>query len=321
MFEMAQWVAVAKGEKAPDGWKVKSMRGRPPQGQAEIKDYLAMKAAVKSGATIYESPEEEIVIPADETDAEIISRIDDRFTILNELTEAATVGAVRSLVVSGAGGVGKTYTVERLLDNAKEQYNIQTEIVRGVLSAVNLYMLLYRNRNENCVVVLDDADSIFYDEQALSILKAALDTSLTRKISWMAESHALKEKDVPPQFEYNGSMIFITNIDFQMHIDTGKTKLTPHLQALMTRAMYLDLKLHTDRELVVWINHMVMKNHILVQAGLTHKQEKEVLEYLNENINKLRNVSIRTALQLAAFVKAKPENNEWKKVAGVICLR
>jgi hypothetical protein len=318
---MSQLVAVMPGEKVPDGAKVKSLRGRPPKEQSELKKYIELKKAANKGATIYELPEAEDEPEVIETDAQIIDRIQDRFTILNELTEAATVGAVRSLIVSGAGGVGKTYTVERILEAAKENYGLKTEVVRGVLSPVHLYKLLYRNREENAVVVLDDADAIFFDEQALSILKAALDTSLIRKLSWMSDSHSLKEDDVPTQFEYKGSMIFITNIDFQSYVDVGKTKLVPHLQALMTRAMYLDLKLHTSRELVVWINHMVTKNHILVQSGLSHKQEGEVLKFLNDNIEKLRNVSIRTALQLASFVKAKPDNHEWHKLANTICLR
>jgi hypothetical protein len=298
-----------------------SMRGRPPKDPVKLEQYLAKKAAVLAGKPIGDAIAATDPNAKKETDEEIVERISTRFDILNELTEGATVGAVRSLVVSGAGGVGKTHTVERILDNAKENYGLITEVVRGVLSPVNLYKLLYRNRTANCVTVLDDADSIFFNDDALSILKAGLDTSLTRKICWMSDSHSLKEDDVPNQFMYEGSMIFITNIDFQAHIDTGKTKLTPHLQALMTRAMYLDLQLHTSRDLVVWINHMVNKHHILVQAGLNHKQEKDVLKYLNENVEQLRNVSIRTALQLAAFVKAKPDNNEWQKMADVIVKR
>jgi hypothetical protein len=298
---------------------VPKKRGRPPKDPVKLAKYLSDKAAALAsgnGLLIVGEAEE-----SKETEAQIISRIEKRFEILYELTEGATVGIVRSLIVSGAGGVGKTFTVERILDAAKEKYGLKTEVVKGVVSPVNLYKLLYRNREKDNVIVLDDADAIFFNEDALSIMKAALDTSITRKISWLSDSHSLKEDSVPTSFLYEGSMIFITNINFQQHLDVGKTKLTPHLQALMTRAIYLDLQLHTSRELVAWINHMVNKNHILVQAGLTHTQEKVAMKYLNDNVAQLRNVSIRTALQLAQFIQAKPDDNEWMTMADVIVKR
>ena len=299
--------------------------GRPPKDPSKLKAYMEKKAQEtlekkESVQTIAES----IVYVDDpkETDEDVILRISERFDILYKCTHGATTGTVRSLIVSGAGGVGKTHTVESILDYAKENQNVKSEVVHGVLTGVNLYKLLYRNRFANCVVVLDDADNIFDDEQSLMVLKAALDSGKSRKISWLSEGKSLiskKDGEVPTDFIYEGTMIFITNLDLQKFVDTGKNKYAPHMQALMTRAMYIDLRLHTLRDLCTWVRHMVSKNHILVQDGLSYQQEKEVLDFITENREKLRNLSIRTALQLGAMVKMEGEN--WRTMAKHIALR
>jgi hypothetical protein len=310
--------------KNPDAVKVPGANA-PTESQVEFPGTLKPSVAEKiqklpthSVPQMYESAPK-AVVHEHESDKEVISRIADRFDMLHTIARGACTGTSRAVIVSGAGGVGKTYTIEKILEYYRETKNIQSEIVHGVLTPVNLYMLLYRNRTQNCVVLLDDADTIFWDENALSILKAALDSSPVRTISYMSESKALKSNDVPTTFQYEGAMIFITNLDFQGIVDAGKGKTNAHFQALMTRALYLDLKLHSARDLTLWINHMVTKNHILVQAGLTQDQEKEVLGYMNENRDRLRNLSLRTALKIASFVKMNPQN--WRKMAMTIEMR
>jgi hypothetical protein len=59
-------------------------------------------------------------------------------------------------------------------------------------------------KDQSNVIVLDDADSIFNDEDALNILKAFCDTSSTRRVSWLKESNALTEDDVPKQYDFQG---------------------------------------------------------------------------------------------------------------------
>jgi hypothetical protein len=308
-------------------------RGRVPTDATKLKAYIA-KVALENGVSLDEAekfvvnrsksandaislnPEQHAVLPekvSEESDEETLQRLSGRFDMMHTIARGACVGNVRSVIISGVGGVGKTYDIEQMLDMYRETQNLQSEVVRGVLTPVNLYKLLYRNRTKHCVTVLDDADQIFWNEDAVSILKAALDSSLVRKISWMSESNALKQDDVPPNFIYEGSMIFLTNIDFQDYVDKGKGKLAPHLQALLTRAMYLDLKLNDLRSLSLWIEHVVSKNHILVKGGLSLPQENEVLDFIKKNRGRLRNLSIRTALKIAQMVAMDPKG--WQKMA------
>lgn len=258
-------------------------------------------------------------LETNETPAERVARIGERFTVMYRLTQGSITGAVRSLIVSGAPGTGKSHTVEHLLSQAADRDVIKYETVKGAISAVNLYKLLYRYSKSNQIVLIDDADSIFDEEDAMNIMKAALDTTAVRKISWLSESNALKAEDIPTTFVYEGAMIFITNKDFQGIVDHGKSRMTPHFAALMSRSIYLDLKLHTTADLIAWISHLVTKNHILVQRGLDRTQESEAVQWLNDNINDVRELSIRTLLKIADFMKTDPTN--WERIAKVTLLR
>lgn len=278
---------------------IKRKRGRP-----SAKDLEARRLAA---------------LVTNETPAERIARISERFTVMYRLTQGSIMGAVRALIVSGAAGTGKSHTITSLLEAAHDRDKIRFETVHGALSAVNLYKLMYRYSGPNDIILLDDADSIFDDEDALNLMKGGLDTTAVRKISWLSESAALKAEDIPTSFIYEGAMIFITNKDFQSIVDFGKSKMAPHFSALMSRSIYLDLKLHTVEDLLAWTCHMVEKNHILVQKGLDRGQEQEAIEWLRKNVNNVRELSIRTLLKLGDFMKTDATN--WESFANVTLLR
>ena len=191
--------------------------------------------------------------PKPKSDSQILSDVKERFDILSLLTKGTVAKNIRAIVVTGAPGVGKTYTVEQILNlQAKDKH----EIVRGTLSAINLYMLAYKYRNAGNVIVLDDADDIFHDEDALNILKVLCDTSANRTVSYMKEAHQLRENDIPQSFEYNGAMIFISNVDFAKFVEDGKNKFATHMGALMSRSLYLSLQIHDRTSLGVWVEHI-----------------------------------------------------------------
>ena len=249
------------------------------------------------------------------SDAEILSDLKERFNILTMLTSGACTKSIRAVTVTGAPGVGKTYTVEQILEHFKQKQNTQFEIVRGALSAVNLYKLAYRNRKAGNIIVLDDADSIFNDEDALNILKVLCDSSETRKVSWMKESNALKEDDIPQSFEFDGAMIFISNLDFQRFVDEGKNKYSAHFEAIMSRSLYLDLRLHSRNELGVWIDHVATEGKLLRREGLSETQSKAVLSFLKTNRDVLRELSLRTLIKAAQLVKA---NKDWQTMGKIL---
>ena len=139
---------------------------------------------------------------ASESDDEAMSRIGKTFDILNEITDAAAQGIIRGMVVSGPPGIGKSYGVEKTLEKANFFLSVagkqeKYEVIKGAASAIGLYKKLYLNRAKGFVTVLDDCDSVLFDEMSLNLLKAALDTCDKRRLSWLAESHALRKEYIP----------------------------------------------------------------------------------------------------------------------------
>jgi hypothetical protein len=252
------------------------------------------------------------------TDAEILSDLKERFDVLSVLTEGAVARNIRAVTVTGAPGVGKTHTVETILESAARQKSIQYKVIRGAVSAVNLYKVAYEMRKPGSVIVLDDADSIFNDEDALNILKVLCDSSETRRVSWLKESNTLKEYDIPQTFDFHGAMIFISNLDFQRFVDEGKNKYAQHFEALMSRSLYLDLRLHTRNELGVWIAHVAVSGKIFAREGLTNAQGALVLAFLKEHRENLRELSLRTLLKLAQLVKTR---TNWEPMARVLLIK
>lgn len=253
------------------------------------------------------------------TDSEILRDLTERFDILSLLTRGAMAKNIRAVTVTGAPGVGKTYTVETILENSDCKHTI----VRGTLSAVNLYKLGYKFRKAGSVIVLDDADSIFNDEDALNLLKVMCDTSSTRKLSWMKESLALKDddtgEDVPRQFEFEGAMIFISNLDFQTFVDEGKNKYAQHFEALMSRSLYLDLRLHNRNELGVWVENVAKTGKIFDRENVPMSVREPILAFLRAHRENLRELSIRTLMKMCQMAKSNP--SRWESIARVLLCR
>ena len=263
-----------------------------------------------------EEPEVQLII---ETDSEIETRLRDRFMILSELTEAALCGDARAVIVSGPAGLGKSFTVEeKLRDWDPEQIN--HTIVKGYVKATGLLRLLYRFREAGQVIVFDDADSIFFDDTCLNMLKAVCDTTDRRTVSYMAEINMIDEESaeqIPRHFEFEGTVIFATNLDLDAMIDRGH-KLAPHLMALVSRAHYVDLSMRTKRDYLVRIKQVV-KDGMLKMHGLDAEQEAEVMEFIDTNQEKLRELSLRIAVKIANLLKMG--KGDWKRIARVTCLK
>lgn len=254
------------------------------------------------------------------TDSEIVEDIKNRFDIFYQMIHGTIENTITALIVSGSAGVGKSYTAEWALENAKQQSGIKYKIVRGTISPIDLYELSYTYRDAYSVIVLDDADSIFDDEIGLNILKSLLDTSIIRRVNWMTDHPRFKGQDaLPKEFEFRGGMVFLTNRDFQTYIDNRIGKHVEHMMALMSRSMYLDLKMHTRREVALWTRHIVTRNKILRQIGMTEDEEMGLMDWLVGKQDQLRELSIRTAIKLGKIYKMNP--GRWETVAKILLVR
>ena len=258
-----------------------------------------------------------------ETDEEILERLRTRFEILEDMTRAVKAGDVRAMIVTGPPGVGKSFGVEKVLSKHDVFANIaddkklkKYEVVKGAMSAIGLYSKLYEFSDKKSILVFDDCDSVLLDDLSLNILKAALDTSKKRTIHWNTDSRLLRSEGVPNSFEFKGGAIFITNIKFD-HVKSKKLK--DHLEALESRCHYLDLTIDTEREKVLRIKQVVTECGMLDDYELSDIQKLEVVDFVDANKRRMRELSLRTVLKVADLCASMP--TKWKAVAEMTCMR
>ena len=234
--------------------------------------------------------------------------------MLEDMTRATKRGDVRAMIVSGPPGVGKSHGVEKVLGNHELIAQLgnkapKYEVVKGAMSAIGLYCKLYKHADKDNVLVFDDCDSVFSDELSLNILKAALDSKKNRKICWNTDSFKLRNEGVPDSFDFKGSAIFITNIKFD---NVKSKKMRDHLEALESRCHYIDLTIDTDREKMLRIKQ-ITKDGMLNDYDLGEPVVDEIVDFMESNKAKLRELSLRTVLKVADLAKAFP--TKWEAMA------
>jgi hypothetical protein len=250
-----------------------------------------------------------------ESTKDIEARISERFEILDIISAACCVGNCRSMIVSGPAGLGKSFTVEANLNKCLDMD--QYTIIKGYVRPTGLLKLLYRYRNDNNVVVFDDADSILMDDVGLNLIKAVCDTTERRIVSWLSEGMLFCDETgerIPKSFEFRGSVIFISNIDFQAAVDK-KHKSAPHLEALMSRSHYIDLTLKSKQDYLVRIKQ-VIKGGML--SELSDVQKKSVIKFIDDNYENMRELSLRSAIKLSNLIRSNPK---WERIARITMCR
>ena len=263
----------------------------------------------------------ETVFMESESEEEAMERIADTFLMQDKITDAVARGVVRGLVISGPPGIGKSFGVEkqlaaanmfRTLDGKDPLY----EIVSGGVSAIGLYQKLYYNRGKSQVLVFDDCDGVLFEEECLNLLKAALNSGDKRRICWNKESRVLATDDIPDAFDFEGGILFLSNIDFDRSIAKG-SRIAAHLEAIMSRCHYLDLEISSLRDRLLRIKQVV-RDGMLTPYDFSVAQEDAIVSFTMDNAEYLREVSLRMVKKIADFVKADPAG--WYEMAEATCL-
>ena len=238
--------------------------------------------------------------------------INERFDFLNDFVNMVSDRTCASLIVTGEGGLGKTFTVNKSLVEAgltntadlvgfgsdslltMQQSAKIYSVVKGYSTAKGLYRTLYENRNR--IVIFDDCDSILRDPVALNILKGALDSYDRRIISWNAESFG--DDDLPRSFEFKGGVIFISNFPLYK-ID----------QAIRSRAICVDLSMTTAQK----IERMgaIIKGEDFMPE-YTIESKTAALEFLDTMKDETKDLNLRT---LIAVTKVANRGDNWKRRA------
>jgi len=248
------------------------------------------------------------------TDEEIISYYQGKYNALEIMVDSIKNGKHKSLIVQGDKGMGKTETVlntlrpyenKEILSDGK--FLKHFDYIKGTLSAVELYSLLYLNSDIGYLTIFDDCDSIFDTTESLNILKAVTDTSRYRKVSWLKQNKELEKSGIPTSFNFNGSVIIITNSNF----NNLRGNKAIHLPAMRERSYHIDIIYKSNREKILRIGQISDK--ILKDYYFSDDTKNELLTWLYDNQDKFTDISIRSLVKLAEL--RKQHEQHWQPLA------
>jgi hypothetical protein len=229
--------------------------------------------------------------------------INDRFDFTEQLVTMVATGQTASAIITGEGGLGKSYTVTKALKAAglKDISDLLPgtvvaprtafRVVKGFSTAKGLYRILFENKNS--VVVLDDCDSVLKDADALNLLKGALDSYDKRIISWNTN---ISDDGLPRTFQFEGGVIFISNMS------TDKIS-----QAIRSRSMNVDLSMTTDQKLERMETIMSAPEFM---EGVSIDMKKDALATIKEYKDIAKEISLRTLINVTKIRASGNKNWE-----------
>ena len=260
-------------------------------------DYVLRKAGLSASTTEASAPQESRFT------------INERFGFVTDMVTMLANGAQASVVVTGPGGLGKSYTVSKALETngfkdistlealevgARINTRRSFRVIKGYSTPKGLYRLLYENKDG--VLVFDDCDSVLKDPVSLNLLKGALDSYSRRIISWRAD---IRDEDLPTSFEFKGRVVFISNL--------GSSQID---QAIITRSMAVDLSMTTQQK-IERMRHIMESGEFMPEANKQHKVDAITL--VDELQDRVKELSLRTLIQVTK-IRANAGSN-WRNLA------
>ena len=240
------------------------------------------------------------------------------FKTANEVLECILnpFNPIKAMTVTGAAGIGKSYNIINRLEDAHAVGDCNYFYLNGKCTTLGLYEALWNARHNGSVLLMDDVE-VFDTEDKLNILKAALESDDKRIITYMSTSQHLRDNGIPTQFDFCGKVVFITNKDLAK-ISKSNSKLAPHVTALMTRGVFIDLEIHDNESIVAHMETIMRSTNIVKRLGINQRGSDEILNFILENKAKLRNPSLRMIIQIAGLYLQFPY--DWEIHAQKIAL-
>ena len=221
-------------------------------------------------------------VKAESVDSIHTFSINRRFEMTQKIVQLMVKGYHSAAIVTGQGGTGKSYTVFSTLDTTGIEY----ERISGHVAMSGLYEVLHRNKDEDSFVVFDDADSVFANETTINWLKAVLDTTQNRVVSWES-SYPVDKLDLPRSFSYEGKILFITN-----------RTINKIPQSILSRSTILNLEF-TQEELIERMRFIAPKMYEF--RDMDSEIVKETIDFLDLYKNNFKDLSLRSLIKALRF--------------------
>ena len=243
--------------------------------------------------------------------------VNERFAYFSQLARLVFYGKLKSLFVTGEGGLGKSFTLQEVVtsesfaelgdgkmgmvptmsletgeplmaadgvtpvEHEEEIYDFVR--IKGYSTARALFDFLEMHKSK--MVVIEDCDSALTDPTAQNIFKAILDTIEKRKVNWLTkQEHA--------SFEFTGSVVFLSNL--------AKAKIN---QAIISRSVVVDLEM-TKEEVIERMSYIMPT--LEAAEGLTVEEQNTVLNIIDKYKHTIKDLNIRTLVKsLTVFKETK----------------
>ena len=235
--------------------------------------------------------------------------INERFEFVGDMITMLAKGDQASVIVTGPGGLGKTFNVlSALQKNDLDDVSLLDErdvgevitsyksyrVIKGYSTPKGLYRTLYENRKG--VIVFDDCDSVLKDPVSLNLLKGALDSYSRRIISWRAD---MRDEDLPTSFEFKGRVVFISNMS-AVQLD----------QAIISRSMVVDLTM-TPAQKIERMRYLLSQDNFMEEYSM--KEKNDAMDLIGTLKDRVKELTLRTLIQVTKIRKSAGAN--WKNLA------
>lgn len=221
--------------------------------------------------------------------------------------------AINGMIVSGDAGTGKTHTIKKALKDTGHQKNVEY-IKGGKITAASLYVKLYLNRAKHRIIVLDDCDIIHHSEkrQIVPMLLGAAELGHNREVSWETarKNPLMEEYNVPHQFKFEGSIIWITN---DRKSDIGKA-VKQWRNAIFSRFNVAECSF-TDEQKFMYTMHLIENVDMLGKncqdflGGYPEEIIDQAHAYMSQNYRNLVEVTPRQAIKIADIMHHNHDEN------------
>lgn len=210
------------------------------------------------------------------------------------------------LMLDAKGGLGKSHNVRKTLSKEMEDDD-QWVHQKGFTTPLELYKTLWKARQENVVLFLDDMSGVTNNTKAIDMLKAATDTQGDENVVEYRTSRDIDHPFIdgmtlPNKFTFRGSVILSFN-------DTPDNR---HFDALKDRSTYYKMSFNYQERLDL-IEAMAEKESI---SDLSIPKQREMADWIRTVTDSSFDVTIRTFEEVCKMRQFGEDTDaDWEKMS------